>query len=224
MKSFLLHGDDNVRSYERLTKFIDSAKKRNWELNFVDDTNTSFRDVFASTSLFGGERFFILKKVKKIPLRDLEWLGSHAEKLEGTLIIYDEGVVGKTILEVLPKDIAVETFTLPVIIWSFLEGIYPGSLKNTLNLFHKLLENNPPEFLLPFVAKHFRKLYWATNDPGSLKVDTWKMDKLKKQAEKFKDLNLALIIFKLSEIDIASKTGRGDLVSLLDLFFVEILE
>lgn len=38
MKIIILHGDDNVKSYERLKKFIDTARNRSWEVSFLDES------------------------------------------------------------------------------------------------------------------------------------------------------------------------------------------
>lgn len=66
MKIILLHGEDTIKSYERLKKFIDTAKNRSWEVVNVDQSPTSFEETLSSTSLFGNERFFILRDIKKL--------------------------------------------------------------------------------------------------------------------------------------------------------------
>ncbi len=224
MKTILLHGDDVIRSYDRLVKFIEAAKKRNWEINYLDDTTVSIPASFLAGSLFGGERFFVLRNVKKISKNDLEWIRDNGEKVEGTLIVYVEGELGKTLGEFLPKDTKSELFALPVIIWSFLDGISPGNTKMVLKTFHKLIETNPPEFLMSLISKHFRNMYWSIADANTLRLPDWRMKKLQNQAQKFGETRLARIIFSLSDIDIMAKTGRGNLGNLLDLLFIEILE
>jgi DNA polymerase III delta subunit len=66
MKIIVLHGEDTNKSYERLKKFINVAKERSWEVDFLDDSNLSIKENLSSSSLFGGERFFILKDIKKL--------------------------------------------------------------------------------------------------------------------------------------------------------------
>ena len=88
MKIILLHGDDELKSYERLQKFVETAKARSWEVVYLDDSNQSFLEDIRSASLFGGERFFILKDIKKIGKKESAWLKKSGGEAEGTLINY----------------------------------------------------------------------------------------------------------------------------------------
>ena len=53
MKIIVLHGEDSQKSYARLTKFIDSAKSRGWEIVTDEFPNTP--------SLFGINRLIIYR-------------------------------------------------------------------------------------------------------------------------------------------------------------------
>jgi DNA polymerase III delta subunit len=74
MKIVILHGDDTEKSYARLTKFVEVAKKRSWEINYFDDPAIPIEDSLTSVSLFGNERFFILKNSRKISKKDYDWI------------------------------------------------------------------------------------------------------------------------------------------------------
>ena len=64
MKIIVLHGDYTTKLYERLTKFIEAAKKRGWEI--VND------EISQTPSLFNIERLTIVRKYNLIsPRKDI---------------------------------------------------------------------------------------------------------------------------------------------------------
>lgn len=218
MKIIVLHGDDTAKSYERLTKFIDTAKKRGWEIVTNEFPNTP--------SLFGIDRLIVYRDYKLITKQDIK----NFDRFGGTLVVYHEGVIPVTFLKSLPKDTKVESFELPKILFIFLESFYPGNSVQCLKLLHQLVKTQAVELIMFMFARHLRDLYWVTIDPTSSQFPSWRAGKLKSQASKFKInnrdplQNLELIINNLSEIDIAVKTSKADLLSSLDLMIVKQLK
>ncbi|MCX6703978.1 MAG: hypothetical protein NTZ07_00850 [Candidatus Woesebacteria bacterium] len=224
MKIIILHGDDERKLYERLSKFIETAKGRSWEVAYLDDPALSIQEQLSSSSLFGSERFFIIRDILRLGKRELEWLNKKSKDLSGNLIIYHEGYISQTILKSLPKETKIEEFKLPVVLWSFLDNLYPGNSGKSIVQFHQLVEKEAPEFIFTLIAKLFRDLYWAKVDSSTLPYPNWRVGKLKAQANKFTINNLQLIINNLSDVDIKVKTSKADLVSELDLFIIKQLE
>ncbi len=224
MKIIILHGDDERKLYERLSKFVETARSRSWEVDYLDDPAVKLQETLFSTSLFSNERFFVLRDIKRLGKKEIEWLNKKYSDLSGNLIIYHEGYISKTILSALPKEVKIEEFKLPVIIWSFLEHIYPGNSKLVILEFHKIIERDAPEFIITLIAKLFRDLYWAKVDPASMPYPSWRNSRLKAQANKFTIDDLQLIISKLAEIDIEVKTSKSDLVTTLDLLVIKHLQ
>lgn len=224
MKIIVLHGDDTERLYLRLKKFIDVAKERSYEVNYVDDLLGSFGEILSANSLFGNERFFILKDIKRISKDELAWLQKSQDRLLGTLIIYNEGTLSMTSLKSLPKTVKVEEFKLPVLIWNFLDNLVPGNGERSIRTLHKVLEKKPMELVYSLIAKHFRDLYWVKVDAKTAGFPFWKLNKMKSQASKFSEGDLQKIISLLSESDIKAKTGVSDLISELDLILLKQLE
>jgi DNA polymerase III delta subunit len=232
MKVIILHGDDEKKLYHRLSKFIETAKARSWEISYLDDRSQSIQEQLSSPSLFGAERFFIIRDVTRLGKKELEWINKNLGSLSGTLIIYHEGYVSQTIIKAFSNDTKVEEFKLPVILWNFLDGIYPGNSERSIKSFHQIIEKQAPEFIFTLIAKLFRDLYWVKTDEKSLPYPSWRIGKLKAQASKFTignlpsdgKLRLQLIINKLSDIDIKVKTSKSDLVSELDLLIIKQLE
>lgn len=223
MKIIVLHGDDTKKSFERLEKFVEAAKQRLWEVSYLDN-GESIREELSSPSLFGSERFYILRDIKLFGKEEMIWINKNFESLAGNLIIYHEGELGKTFLKALPKSIKIEEFKLPVLLWNFLDGIYPGNPAKNVKQFHQLIETEPPEFIFTLISKLFRDLYWVKVGASNLPYQPWRVSKLKAQSSKFNLNQLKKIIEKLSEIDIEVKTSKADLVSSLDLLLLKLLE
>ena len=224
MKIILLHGDDELKSYKRLQKFVETAKARSWEVVYLDDSNQSLLEDIRSTSLFGGERFFILKDIKKIGKIESEWLRKTGEKSGGNLIIYHPGVTSVTFISSLPASTKVEEFKLPKLIFQFLDSFVPKNAKGAVNLLHEVSTHQPPEFLFSLLARHIRDLYWVTADAGTLPYPSWRVGKLRSQAQRFQVNQLTELISELSKIDIEVKTSNAELIPSLDLLIATRLE
>ena len=224
MKIIVLHGDDEKRRYERFTKFIETAKSRSWEVTYLDELQLPIQEQLSSSSLFGAERFFILRDFKKLGKKVLVWIGKNIKNLPGNLIIYHEGYIPQTVLKSLPGGSKIEEFKLPVLLWNFLDSIYPGNSIKVVKQFHKLIEKEAPEFIFTLIAKLMRDLYWVKKNPETLPYPDWRVGKLKGQSSKFSVDELKHLIEKLTEIDILVKTSKSDLVTELDLLIIKQLE
>jgi hypothetical protein len=212
MKIIVLHGDDTAKSYERLMKFVEAAKKRGWEIVTDEFPNTP--------SLFGTDRLIIYRDFSLLTKRDI----INFDKFDGTLVIYHDGVLPQTFLKLMPKDFKMEKFDLPKLLFTFLESFYPGNSLRCLKMLHNLAEFQAVELIFFMLARHLRDLYWVSVDTKSVQFPAWRMSKLKSQAEKFGEEKLKQVISKLSDIDIAVKTSKGDLLTELDLLIVKQLE
>lgn len=182
MKIIVLHGTDTEKSYARLTKFIAEAKKRNWEI-----VNDKIED---TASLFGLEKLIIVRDLKILDKKALNLI----DKIAGTLVIYSEKTIPQTILKTLPKDIKIEKFELPELIWKFLDSF-------DIKMFNELAKTHAPEYLLAMIA--------------------WKLKKRYLQSPTQKNADL---IKNLAEIDVKVKTGNFDLKRELDLFILKKLQ
>lgn len=211
MKIIILHGDNTYKSYERLTKFIDEAKKRGWEI--VND------QISFTPSLFGNKKLIVYRKYQLLTKTEI----ARFSKLDDTLVIYNEGIIPQAFLKTLPKDtksvdtVVIEEFKLPKIIWNFLDNI-------SIRLFHEVIKTEPVEFVFALLAKRFRDLYWVKTEPRTMNYELWQIQKLKRQSEKYTTREVEHIINKLAEIDIKVKTGKSDLISELDLLLIKSLE
>jgi len=146
MKLIVLHGDDTIKSYERLTKFIDEAKKRGWDI-----VNDKIED---TPSLFGTEKLIIVRDYKQSLAGSA---GKIIKKIPGTLVIYSQNKIPAATLKSLNPEKA-ELFELPVILWKFLDNM-------TIKNFHELLKTQPVEYILAMMAWKLKQKYRTNPTP-----------------------------------------------------------
>lgn len=177
MKIFVVHGTDNKKSYERLSKFITTAKKRDWEI-----VNDKIED---TPSLFNNEKLIIIRDYKILTKADLHL----AEKIDGYLVIYHKDNLPKTFLNSIKIE-KEEKYDLPIILWKFLDSF-------DLTLFHQLLEDNAVEYVFAMIAWKLKQKYInnPTLENGKLISELTEID-VKSKTGKV-DLKLALEIFLL---------------------------
>ena len=211
MKIIVLHGDNTLKSYQRLTKFVQEAKKRGWE---VTDYST---EAISNQTLFAVERFFILKDYKVLSKKQIEKF----EKYNGNLIIYHEGNIPILFIKTLPKDTKIEKFELPRLVFKFADSFYPKNANNCIKLLNTLSTNEPIELTFFCLSRHLRDLYWVK--VGKPNYPDWRLNKLKSQSNKFSEELLIEIINDLSIIDIKVKTSKANLKDSLDLLIVKKL-
>lgn len=212
MKIIVLHGDDSEKSYERLMKFVETAKKRSWEIVYDEFPNTP--------SLFGTDRLIIYRDFALLTKQDIK----NFDRFDGTLVVYHSGILPQTFLKLMPKDFKMERFELPKILFTFLEAFYPGNSDMSLKLLHNLTNTSAIELTFFMLARYLKDLYFVSIDPTTSLYPAWRLSKLKFQAEKFGTERLKQIISDLSNIDMEVKTSKTDLLTSLDLLIVKQLE
>lgn len=218
MKVIVLHGDDITKSYERLMKFVGTAKKRGWDIIYDSFPNTP--------SLFGSERLIIYRDYTLLTKNDIK----NFDRFDGSLVVYHDSVLPQTFLKLMPQDFKMEKFEMPRILFTFLDSFYPGNLNHSIKLLHNLTKTQPIELTFFMLARHLNDLYVVTIDPKTNQYPSWRLSKLQSQANKFTNVhasgieNLKIIIKNLADIDILVKSSKADLLTALDLLMVKQLE
>ena len=225
MKIYLLHGEYNAKSYEKLNEYIFKAKEKNWKIVKISEkTGYSIQESLSSSDFFDIKKVFVLDGVTKLVKKEIDWINKNFEYLAGILILYSNTKLNSTLINKFKKIDKIEEFSLPQNIFSFLDAFYPGNSVNCLGLLHNITEKEKIEFIYFFLSKHIRDLYWVKTSPSNIPYPSWRVDKLEKQANKFTLEQLKKTINSLSDIDIQSKTSNLDLNDLLDLLIIRQLE
>lgn len=225
MKNILIHGDYTQKSYERLTLFIREAKKRDWEIVRINPKDSEdLINKISTQSLFNKERFFVIRGVKLLNKKGLDWLRKNNEKHTGTLVFYQEGNLTQSNIKALPKLDKQEVYSLPKNIFKFLDSFSPGNTKECLYLYHEVTASEPVEFLFSLLSRHIRDLYWVKKEPSTIPYPSWRVAKLERQNREFDINQLALLIRKMARIDVKVKTTKETLTDSLDLLILTNLK
>ncbi|MFV1917153.1 MAG: hypothetical protein ACC618_01550 [Patescibacteria group bacterium] len=225
MKIFVIHGDYTIKSYERLHEIINSSKKKGWVIERISAKDSlSLPERLTAKSLFENKNLYVVNELNSLTKADFEWLKKKSDGLEGHLVLYSGGTVGKRALNFLAKGYKVEEYKLPKLIWKFLESFYPGNAKNSLELLHEVIKNEAPEFVFALLARQMRDVYWVSLEAKSVPYPSWRVGKLRGQAKKFKNGQLEKIIKELAEADIKAKTSKTSLQDSLDFLIATHLE
>ena len=89
---------------------------------------------------------------------------------------------------------------------------------------HELTQNEAVELVFVMLARLLSDLYWVLVSPETTSFPSWRLNKLKSQANKFGKEKLKVLIKKLAKLDIQSKTSVVALEQSLDLFILKELE
>lgn len=226
MKIIVLHGDNEPKLNERLVKYIEHAKAKNWLIDrFNQETKINFAEYLSAGVLFEQERLFIVDEAGTLSSKDLTWLTKNNPSLSGFLVLISQGFLNEKIKGGLPKDVKYEEFKLPRLIFNFLDSFYPGNITNALKFLKEIEKNEPVEFIFSLLSRHVRDLYWIgfAGEPYPY-AESWRIGKIRSQAKKFKEAKLKHIIKRLAKADILAKSSQEDLSDLLDQIIITSLE
>lgn len=224
MKIILLQGDDVQKVEERFSSLVEHAKNKDYKICNLDYTQTDLAREIRKKDLFQEKRFIEVSKFSYLRKEDIDSLLENAEDPDIVVCIKSDSIVAASKLKKIQKYIKIETFTLPKILWTFLDNLKSGNCKKSLELFAKTLETQPVELVFFLLSQRFITLYWAKTQPSLIKSASWQVVKLQNQAEEFSQEKLSGIINQLAEIDYKVKTGKDNLRSSLDFFIASNLE
>lgn len=136
---------------------------------------------------------------------------------DASSLLWYPTALSQTAIQKFPKGTKFEKFDLPKRLFSLLENI--GS-KNSLSLSRE----EPRELVFAMIARQIRDIYWVLADEKTLTYPSWRISKLKKQANFFTISRLRGLIKTLANLDLGVKTGKVDLPTAIDLVLAQSLK
>lgn len=225
----IIHGDDTASS----RTFFINLKKRTPEPLSLEADNVTMTDVIQMLSgggLFGEERSLFVESLltKKKKSAELTAILKELESDEHIQAYLWEGKeIDKRTLTSLPNA-KTQIFTLPKSLFLFLDGVKPKN-PQLLPLFHKTLATVEPEMIFFMLIRQLRLMLGVTARGGEpieevKRMPPWQRAKLEKQARMFRIDILKSHYRKLSEIDLAQKTGKlvTPLSSAIDFWLLDL--
>lgn len=90
MEIIILQGENNLALKERLSKFVNEAKKRNWSIIRIEKEERVLDKILLS-GLYDRGNLFIVEDYKSISKSDLKYLKEKVAKIDGVLVICSQG-------------------------------------------------------------------------------------------------------------------------------------
>ena len=224
MNIIVLHGNDKGKLEDRISKFIKAANSRNIIVEKVNAKSDNIYDKLNASSIFEEEKLVVIENPKTLSKTSLEWITKNFNTLGITVVMFSTSVLSKTFISILPSERIVEEYSLPSILYKYLESFYPGNSDICIKLLHELINITPIEIVYTMLARHLKDLYWVKKDMKSVNYPSWRLNKLSSQSSKFSEKNLKKIINMTAEGDIKSKTSSRTLDASLDLLILTELE
>ena len=248
----ILHGENNLLSRQKLTNEIANFKlKTQGEILRYDGHNLNLMDLrqsLESASLFRAKRetrvsLFRAKRKTRVSLLGdsrlviIENLFSgRAGKEKQKIIDYLKKTVAQNLIIWEGKKIDGRTLTsfkgqvlrfdLDPVIFRFLDSLSPGKAKISLTFLHQCLTQDPPEIIFFMLARQIRFLILAADlgKKGLGQMESWRAEKLIRQAQRFTLIKLMKIYRQLLKIEVQQKTGQTPftLSSQLDLLVASL--
>ena len=226
----ILHGENNLLSRQRLTSEIANFKnKTQGEVLKFEGSSLilmDLRQALESSSLLGEIYLVVIenlfsRRISKEKQKIIDYL---KKTVAQNLIIWEgKKIDGRTLTSFKGQ---VLRFDLDPVIFRFLDSLSPGKAKISLTLLHQCLTQDPPEIIFFMLARQIRFLILAADlgKKGLGQMESWRAEKLIRQARYFTLIKLMKIYRQLLKIEVQQKTGRTPftLSSQLDLLVTSL--
>lgn len=208
MKSYILHGEDQVKLREYMLQLIEEAKREGLEVLDIDwkKSNESglilaarSQGLISLGQLIVVENFFQNNKSSLKILEDLIF--------DSAYLFLSNKTLTTSQLKGLQKKFVIQGFPIPKSIFRFLDSLAPGNIKQSIIVFEQSKKEDA-EFILVMLLRQVRLLIWAKDDSKTLNFPSWQKDKFISQASKFTSVQLRVLHTKLLKLDIMNKKSQ----------------
>lgn len=225
----IIHGEDSLNSYQRLSELIELAKSRGLEIIIKEASEldpATLHQESGGSDLFGIRNCLIIKNLFSGPKsKQKDGLITALIKMTAVeTILYEPKDISLTVLKPFTKA-QIEAFNISPVIFKFLDILRPGNTRVILQAWNRLLElGHEPEYVFSMVVRQFRLLIQAKSGASYLKLSPYPKMLLTAQAGYFTLSQLLDLHHGLYRIDKRIKTGLSSLPldQLLLQFFYSI--
>ena len=221
MKIIVLHGDNKDAIQERLVVFVNEAKKRKYKI--VRMTWEGVIQYLRNIDLFEEGDFVLIDGLKGFTKKESDYLikSSHFAK---TIVVLVNSNLTNLQMTKFPKNTVFENFTLPKILFPFLDAIAKHNAKETINKLNGLVQTQNIEVIFALLVRRVRDLIWVKASPSDISYPSWIVAELEVQSAKFSYDQLENMLLDLLKIDLKAKSSTDKLLPMLDDFFFNHLQ
>ena len=225
---YIYHGDGSGTSRKLLADAVAKDKANGHEIRSIVGDKLAPRDlesVLSTASLFSVESIVIENLLSRLRSKDKDACVDLVSSYKGDKNIYlwDKKEVTPANLKKF-AGAKISNSKAPTEMFSFLESIEPGNIKNSLTLLHKLVLETEDIIVFTMLARQIAYLIMMKSG-SSPKFAPWQVGKLRTQAALWTGTQLEIFIKELTRIDLSIKTGMSKLsyTDHLDLLLSDLL-
>ncbi len=212
----IIHGEDSLNSYKRLTELIEASKTAQLEVVVKDASEVDLAQLRQDTgvvNLFGVRNCLVIKNLlggTKSKIKDT-LIESIITISESEIILYEPKKLTDTVLKSFSKA-KIETFNVNPVIFKFLDSLRPENTQVILLGWNKLTElGHEPEYVFAMLVRQVRLLIQAKSGASYLKLSPYPKKLITAQANFFTLNQLLDLHYRLYETDKRIKTGLSSL-------------
>lgn len=225
----LLHGDHTQASRTELLRLIGQhkgAEVRSLDGSKLDETELS--QAIESSSLFGGEILVVIENVLRKYAKLPKALAKLAHIIRSTevadVILWENKEVSDAQIKLLGPGIQAKKFSIPKVLFAFLDSLAPGEAGTTLPLYETLTRAEAPELVYTMIARRMHQLAILSGGGDIPGLAPWQRSRLTSQAKRFTMEKLQASLSQLLMHEYRLKTGMTpfSLKQLTEQFLVDI--
>lgn len=212
----VLHGDDIAASRNELNRIKEDAKREGKEIIYIDGKSVQediFIQAFSSSLLFDQERVMIIEQflssIRKNTKNIQKYLALLNEyKNSSKIILWEDKEISKSMAQSIQKIAQIRQFKLPTVVFQFLDAIRPGNRKHIMQLFHMLMKEQSPEFIVAMTQKRVKQLLFTLYGKDYQELQGWQKTRLTNQAKHFTLNQLLSLYANIRMIEYKRNSGQ----------------
>jgi len=209
----LLHGNNIEASRLELTSAITKAKDK--EIRTLDgkhlDENALIQAI-ESNSLFGVNILVVIENLFTQLARKTKRIKEFTKILDNNTqtidcICWEPRELSKETLSCFQSKIVIKAFSIPKLIFTFLDAIKMNNSKTPLSLVDELFAASAPELVWSMMITRMRQLIQIQSGVTPTKLQAWQVSRLTNQSRSFTMDKLLKSYSKMLEMEYSLKTG-----------------
>jgi hypothetical protein len=211
----LIHGDNIVKSRDRLHAYRTRAKDKNIK-DIIDtdgkklDLNCLMQQV-ETQSFFSSPKLLIIENLFKHPSKRTQkelftYLNTNPVPGSTHIVFWEPKTLTASQIKKLPRTTKIEMYTTSAVVFTFLDSLRPGAAKIFFPLFAQSCQKDSAEFVFFMLIRQVRQLFLSADSTS--KLPPWQKSKLIKQFKYFGQEKLILFHDTLTDLDWRQKSGR----------------
>lgn len=207
-------GEDSVSSFNYYSTLKKDCQDKGCEIRDINANDLENINLWLgeAQSLFAQKQAFFTQNINKKLSRKLNLkINKVVEELikdkKIELISWEEEISSRFLK--FPKGIIVKEFKLQENIFKLQDALYPGNLKNFLQMLEQLSNTVDENFIFIMLSRHVRNLLVVKTASVESELQKWQVYKLKSLASRWEENKLAGFYDSLHKIDVSQKTSTS---------------